>query len=61
MKVGDLVRGNFWAGMDVRNRGVGMICKMHAGDGTIYCWIHFPDGEYVQVRRHELDGVEVEE
>ena len=58
MKIGDLVRGNFWAGMGVRRRGVGVVCKMHSGDGTVYCWVHFTDGEYVQVRRHELDEIE---
>ena len=58
MKVGDLVRGNFWAGMGVRHRGVGLVCKTHAGDGTVYCWVHFSDGEYVRIRRHELDEVE---
>ena len=58
MKVGDLVQGNFWAGMGVRRRGMGMVCKTTPADGTIYCWIHFPDGEYVQVREFELDLVE---
>ena len=58
MRVGDLVRGNFWAGMGVRRRGVGLVCKMWHGDGTVYCWVHFSDGEYVRVRRHELDEVE---
>ena len=57
MKVGDLVCGNFWAGMGVRRRGPGVICKMHSGDGTTYCWVYFADGEYVQVRQHELDEV----
>ena len=58
MKVGNLVRGNSWAGLGVRRRGVGVVCKTHAGDGTVYCWVHFSDGEYVRVQRHELDEVE---
>ena len=60
MKVGNLVRGNFWAGMGVRRRGIGLVCKMFEGDGTTYCWVHFHDGEYVRVRRHELNEVEEE-
>ena len=58
MKVGSLVRGNFWAGMGVRKRGIGLVCKTFDGDGTTYCWVHFHDGEYVRIRYHELDEVE---